>query len=363
MENKSDVNQAEEKPQKCVFIGKKYYFKQGKYAINPKSIGLPISLIVLIYNFIHISYYMNKFLSSSSFAFLLIINIILFTMQILQSLNTALTDPGSYLPDYWEDKSNNSDAKIMLATIKGQEYFLKFCRTCLIAKDLRVYHCPDCGLCILRHDHHCPWLSNCIGLNNHHLFFYLVIINVVFFVFNFFIILNIVLNLNEYENEELLSKNDKVFAYVLLVLNIFLLLFNLALLIVHIIYMLTGQTTNEKVKRKRGAINPFSNDSKIQNAIEFWKYPMRYRERIEYNDAAKKYLDTNLLICDYLSGSYYMSPDKKIISETLVNKGYSYNKSNIELIDKSSEGGETSDTVKLDEQNINDGNGNAAVPQ
>ena len=58
-----------------------------------------------------------------------------------------------------------------------------------------------------------------------------------------------------------------------------------------------------------------------------------------------------------------MSPDKKIISETLVNKGYSYNKSNIELIDKSSEGGETSDTVKLDEQNINDGNGNAAVPQ
>jgi hypothetical protein len=172
-----------------------------------------------------------------------------------------------------------------------------------------------------------------------------------------------VLNLNEYENEELLSKNDKVFAYVLLVLNIFLLLFNLALLIVHIIYMLTGQTTNEKVKRKRGAINPFSNDSKIQNAIEFWKYPMRYRERIEYNDAAKKYLDTNLLICDYLSGSYYMSPDKKIISETLVNKGYSYNTSNIELIDKSSEGGETSDTVKLDAQNNNDGNGIAAVPQ
>ena len=58
-----------------------------------------------------------------------------------------------------------------------------------------------------------------------------------------------------------------------------------------------------------------------------------------------------------------MSPDKKIISETLVNLGYSYNKSNIELISQSSEGGETSDTVKLDEQNINDGNGNAAVPQ
>ena len=55
----------------------------------------------------------------------------------------------------------------MIATINGQDYFLKFCKTCLIAKDLRVYHCPDCGLCIIRHDHHCPWLSTCIGLNNH----------------------------------------------------------------------------------------------------------------------------------------------------------------------------------------------------
>ena len=57
----------------------------------------------------------------------------------------------------------------MIATIKEQDYFLKFCYTCKIAKDLRVYHCPECGVCILRHDHHCPWLSTCIGLNNHKL--------------------------------------------------------------------------------------------------------------------------------------------------------------------------------------------------
>ena len=358
METTANVQQSEYKPEKCVLIGKKYFFFEGKYSINSRMIGLPITLILLIYDFIHVSVFMNKFLSSSSFTFLFIINLILFSLQILQSLNTAFTDPGSFLPNYGEDKSNSSEANLMIATIKGQDYFLKFCRTCGNAKDLRVYHCPDCGLCILRHDHHCPYLSNCIGLNNHKLFIYLIIINLIYFIINTILLLTFMLSkVNKDEFSEL-AKSENIFLYILLIFNAVLFLFNLALIINHIIYISTGKTTSERIKRKKGAINPFSCDTIKKNQIEFWKYPMKYRERIEYNEKASKFLDTNILINDYLSGNYYMSPDKKIISQTYINNGYNYNKASIELIDKSNEsnreGGNTTDSVKLDEQGKND---------
>ena len=342
--------------EKCVFIGKKYYFSEGKYSINPKSIGLPIYFIIFIYNFIHISYIMNKLIiNTSNFIIIIIINIILFTIQIFQSLKTALTDPGSFLPNYGEDKSNSSEANLMIATIKGQDYFLKFCQTCLNAKDLRVYHCADCGLCIIRHDHHCPWLSTCIGLNNHKDFIILVIVNIIFFSYNTIILIHFLFSRINKENIAELANVDNLFVYILLILNGFILLFHIALFINHSIYISTGQTTSEKIKRKKGATNPFTTGKILKNIIEFWSYPMKYRERIEYNDKALKYLDTNILICDYLSGNYYMSPSKKIISQTYINKGYNYNKASIELIEKSNYSDEeaTNDSLKLDEINNN----------
>ena len=152
-----------------------------------------------------------------------------------------------------------------------------------------------------------------------------------------------------------LSKTNNIFLYFLLILNIVFLLFHIALLINHSIYISTGQTTSERIRRKKGAKNPFTNGNIISNLIEFWKRPMKYRERIEYNDKALKFLDTNILICDYLSGNYYMSPSKKIISQTYINKGYNYDKATIELIDKANISNEedTNDSLKLDDQDIN----------
>ena len=339
--------------EKCVFIGKKYYFCEGKYSINPKCIGLPLSLALLIYNFIHLSYLMNKIIdNNSTYIFLLIITIILFSLQIFLSLKTALTDPGCFLPNFGEDKSNYSDAKLMIATINNQDYFLKFCRTCLNAKDLRVFHCPDCGLCIIRHDHHCPYLSNCIGLNNHKLFIFLVILNVFYFIYTTILLFSLSFASTNKDKVDDLSKTLKGFLYFLTCLNGVLLLFHLALFINHVIYITTGQTTSEKIRRKKGASNPFTLNDAIKNLKEFWNYPMRYKERIEYNDKAAKYLDTNILVCDYLSGSYYLSPEKKVISQTFINKGFNYNKATIELIDKSNfsnSNEDTNDSIKLDE--------------
>ena len=349
----SNVNEVEAKVEKCVLIGKKYFFNQGKYSINPKCVGLPFSIILYVYNFVHVTYYQNKLIeNNTNFIIILIINILLFTLQVLQSLNTAFTDPGSFLPNYGEDKSNSSEAKLMIATINSHDYFLKFCRTCLNAKDLRVYHCPDCGLCILRHDHHCPWLSTCIGLNNHKHFIILIIINIFFYIFN--TILLIIFTLSIINNDKIsdLANVENIFLYILLIINSALFLFHFALFITHSIYIITGQTTSEKIRRAKGAKNPYSTNSALKNIIEFWKYPMRYREKIEYNQNASNFLDTNILICDYLSGNYYLTPDKKVISQTYVDKGYNYTKAAIELINttnNTNEETETTDSVKLDE--------------
>ncbi len=349
----SNVNEVEAKVEKCVLIGKKYFFNQGKYSINPKCVGLPFSLILYVYNFVHVTYYQNKLIeNNTTFIIILIINILLFTLQVLQSLNTALTDPGSFLPNYGEDKSNTSEAKLMIATINTNDYFLKFCRTCLNAKDLRVYHCPDCGLCILRHDHHCPWLSTCIGVNNHKYFIILIIINIFFYIFNTILLIILIIPLINNGKISDLTSVENIFLIILLIINCSLFLFHVALFITHSIYITTGQTTSEKIRRAKDAKNPFTTNSALKNFIEFWKYPMRYREKIEYNQNASKFLDTNILICDYLSGNYYLTRDKKVISQTYIDKGYNYSKAVIELINttnNTNEGTETNDSEKLDE--------------
>ena len=317
-----------------ILFGNKYFFCSGKYSINQKPIGLPTYLIIFSYNFGHTFYYLYKFTNKNiAYIIILIIYSILFFLQLYQSLATVLVDPGSFLPSDKEDNSNSSDAKLMIATIKDQDYFLKFCYTCKIARDLRVHHCSECGLCILRHDHHCPWLSTCIGLNNHHHFINLVVINIFFFAFNLIILLCLLL-LADISN---FTNVDNAFMYVLIILNGCIFLFHLILIINHIKYICTGQTTSEKIKRSPGAINPYRLPSKYENMKEFWNCPMKYKERIHYNDKASKYLDTNLLLNDYLSGNYRVLKNKKIISNTLIVNGYNYKKKPIEMVNKTNE--------------------------
>ena len=153
----------EYKTKKCSIFGNKYFFCSGKFSINKKPLGFPFSLILFCYDFSHTFYYIYKFLYLSKiYLVILIIFTTFFILQLIVTLLTTLIDPGSFLPNTKEDQSNSSEVKLMIATIKQQDYFLKYCSTCKIARDLRVYHCPQCGLCILRHDHHCPWLSTCI---------------------------------------------------------------------------------------------------------------------------------------------------------------------------------------------------------
>ena len=80
---------------------------------------------------------------------------------------------------------------------------------------------------------------------------------------------------------------------------------------------------------------------------------MKYKEKVTYNNNACKFLDTNILINDYLSGSYKITQNKKIISQTLIKYGFSYSKKTIEMTnnnyneDDTDE--ETSQSIKVEE--------------
>ena len=61
------------------------------------------------------------------------------------------------------------------------------CRKCLTVKEDDAFHCYDCGICIVEHDHHCIWIGKCVGKENLKLFYWFVASVPSFFVFVMFL--------------------------------------------------------------------------------------------------------------------------------------------------------------------------------
>jgi len=335
MEKLKKIRQIDVERKAFTFIGRRYFCCRGRCSFKPRSVGLPIYLILFIYNFSHSTYLLHKYITTELyFIMIMSTSFFLFIVQMFQSLYTSFTDPGAFLPNYREDKTNNPDTNLMLATVKKQDYFLKICKTCKIAKDLRVFHCKECGLCILRHDHHCPWLSTCIGINNNRKFIMLLVINLIVCAYNPIVLLLFIFLRFEEEDKDKVNQADRLCTLILIILNSFLFLFHGILILSHSLYIGTGQTTSEKIKRNPNITNPFCRDSCCENMDEFWKCPMKYRENIKYNENASKYINTNILISDYLSDNFDVI-NNKVISKTYMYYGYNYASNNIELIDQS----------------------------
>ena len=305
------------------YIGARYFFSKGKYCFHPKSIGLPISLTLIIYFSTHLTFIIYSQNIGNKIYVILAINIIFLFLEIFFILIVALTNPGAFYPNYKEDCTNSNDVKYLYCKINNEDFFVKYCKTCHIARELRVFHCKICNLCILRHDHHCPWLSTCIGFNNHKKFLYLIIITFYYFLNN---LLNMFLILYLKNIFIIIFINginfNIIILFLLLVSNIIGFLFGLKLIITQIDNLNKNQTTSEKLRRSEDATNPFDLKNCKLNQSEFWYKSLEYKERIEYNKMAYSFVKKNVLIDDFLSNNYIYDEQDGIKSFTYEKIGY-----------------------------------------
>ena len=333
-------NFQKENNKKTNYYGNKYFFLNGRCSINAKPYCLMMTIMSLFYDYIHTFYYMNVYIKDDRI--LILIFIVLSTLQMTQTLLTALIDPGSFVPQLKEaidySLANNGSLYATLDNSDTTKLKLKICTTCHIVRDLRV----------------CPWLSTCVGLNNHQHFIFLILINNVFFCFTLCFHTYMITKIYDFD----LGVIDIMFIIFSIVMNSIFFSFQVVLIYNHTIYICTGETTREKLKRlnknkREPFINPFRTSCRIQNFKEFFFCPMRYKEHVIYSDMASKYLDTYKLINDDLGGTFEIK-DNKVMSETLIEKGYRYKLFELEMCSKTNDSVETSSSIndeKLDDDN------------
>lgn len=300
-------------------MGNRRFCCNARCSFLPKSVGLPITIAILLYSLSQMIYFILKFFTASTSLQIIFLSFhfLLFTTLLGQIFIVSFSNPGVFFPKA-EILSSDLRIKTMLATINGQDYFLKYCTTCNIVRDLRVFHCRTCNLCILRHDHHCPWLSVCIGYRNHKKFLFLLLITIIYLLFNIFTIGIIIFNVGfvSYKKDTKLSPLDYILSIIYGVLIVCTILFVVSLIVYQTIFISTNQTTSENLRRKKGTKNPFTLGSCRENQNEFWISPLDYRNRIQYNDNSKYFLEMAFLLTDYIDNIDIMYPNRR----SLINK-------------------------------------------
>lgn len=119
---------------------------------------------IILYNFYSFNFiYINKLINVSEFFNLKriyfmneITKIVLLSGILVSSLiefyliiKVSFSDPGIVVRG---DLSEREFEKyVPIAVINNKNYILKYCSTCEITKDLRVFHCSSCDACIVRH--------------------------------------------------------------------------------------------------------------------------------------------------------------------------------------------------------------------
>ena len=138
--------------------------------------------------------------------------------------------------------------------INGGSFQFKFCETCCIWRPLRTSHCSSCDNCFLKFDHHCPWIGTCVGLRNYRSFL-LFIFSLVWYLFFSFIQIFYLAFFQKISKKKIINCPNDMKIYlknfsiiVLLIVNLAILVFSSALLLLHFYLIFNGKTTSEIFK-------------------------------------------------------------------------------------------------------------------
>ena len=144
-------------------------------------------------------------------------------------------------------KSKFDKAKIS-KIVGGKKYFLKYCTTCNLIRDVRTFHCNSCGLCVEKHDHHCGYVSNCVGSYNYKKFFLFVVIGYIDITIVFFTCLHFALKFGWN-----LESGEEYLMFLIILIMIFVGFFEFFvfwMIVQHIQIIIVNRTTREFIKRK-----------------------------------------------------------------------------------------------------------------
>ena len=133
--------------------------------------------------------------------------------------------------------------------VGGKKYFLKYCTTCNLIRDIRTFHCNKCNLCVEKHDHHCGYISNCVGVYNYKKFFIFVVVSFFHVSIIFFTCIHFTFKFGgNLESDELYLLFIFIF---IMVFGGFFGFFIFWMIIQHIQIIALNRTTREFIKHKQ----------------------------------------------------------------------------------------------------------------
>lgn len=180
-------------------------------------------------------------------------NYIILFMWIFSILSMiSLTDAASADPGRQRGtpiiKSKFDSGKIR-KIVGGKKYFLKYCSTCNLIRDIRTFHCNKCNLCVEKHDHHCGYISNCVGVYNYKKFFTFIVlafihVSIIFYTCIYFLV--------KYGGELQPEEEYLLFAFIFILLfGGFFEFFVFGMIAQHIQIIVINRTTREFIKHKQ----------------------------------------------------------------------------------------------------------------